>query len=152
MKTNQCVFNRQCGRNCALNDVWKRKKIRVSCMATNMYVNYNNEPLFATPDFILNECEQYDTKQKFESWITKFLTCRGKAAKEKVMPTNSLVLPRSVNTSHTSSMEGVNTDSRQITLRTAKVPKPELKWVKLAVCLWAARVLPLWTIYPQLTV
>lgn len=96
-------------------------------MATNMYVKYDNKPLFTIPDFILNECEQHDTKQKFESWITEFLTCRGNAAKEKVMPTNSLVLPHCVNTSHTSSMEGVNTDSRQITLRTAKVPKPELK-------------------------
>lgn len=63
---------------------------------------------------------------KFESWIAKFLPFRGKAAKEKVMTTNSLVLPRCVHTSNTSSMEGV-TDSRQITLRTSKVPKPELK-------------------------
>lgn len=36
-------------------------------MTTNMYVNYDNDPLFATPDFILNECEQHNTKQKFES-------------------------------------------------------------------------------------
>lgn len=52
-------------------------------MATNMCVNYDNEPLFATPDFILNECKQHDTKTKVWILDNKILNMQGKSSKRK---------------------------------------------------------------------